>query len=128
MEIESWSNPADRSSVMARSASSRLSKTADAIRSLILISCSWGAGSHCPVECKPTAAVDVPADARHEHRSHAGGSRAASPERIRQIEAKALRKLKHPSPSREMRSSPALGNSRFPTAMLLWLIVVDGPK
>ncbi len=45
---------------------------------------------------------------RHEHRPHAGRSRPAvlaSPrERIRQIEAKALRKLKHPSRSRKLRS------------------------
>ena len=44
---------------------------------------------------------------RHEHRPHARGSRPAvlvTRERIRQIEAKALRKLKHPSRSRKMRS------------------------
>ncbi len=44
---------------------------------------------------------------RHEHRPHAGRSRAAvqvTRERIRQIEAKALRKLKHPSRSRKLRS------------------------
>ena len=43
----------------------------------------------------------------HEYRSHARGSRPAIPvtrERIRQIEAKALRKLKHPSRSRKLRS------------------------
>ena len=44
---------------------------------------------------------------RHEHGSHAGRSRPAvrvTRERIRQIEAKALRKLKHPSRSRKLRS------------------------
>ena len=44
---------------------------------------------------------------RHEHRPHAGRSRPAvqvTRERIRQIEAKALRKLKHPSRSRKLRS------------------------
>ena len=43
---------------------------------------------------------------RHEHRPHAGRSRPAvlvTRERIRQIEAKALRKLKHPSRSRKLR-------------------------
>jgi RNA polymerase primary sigma factor len=44
---------------------------------------------------------------RHEHRPHAGRGRPAvlvTRERIRQIEAKALRKLKHPSRSRKLRS------------------------
>jgi RNA polymerase primary sigma factor len=44
--------------------------------------------------------------ARHEHRPHPRKSVSSScdRERIRQIEAKALRKLKHPSRSRKLRS------------------------
>jgi len=44
---------------------------------------------------------------RHEHRPHLGevGQQfSVTRERIRQIEAKALRKLKHPSRSRKLRS------------------------